>query len=140
MVSEMLLNKLISDIMTVASQTLNEKEVEDKFGTTISTIFGIDKVVFKTIDKDYHEANSLNDYLINTKKPYVDNQLSDYSAFKELIEYKNQGYKSCALIPITTNNDVVVIFETLSKDENRFTPDVLGETSKKLIWQPVLYN
>ncbi|MCL5440441.1 MAG: PAS domain-containing sensor histidine kinase [Candidatus Marsarchaeota archaeon] len=125
MVSEILLNKLINDIMTISSISSDEEEVKLQLGKAISAIFGLDKATFKTLNKDRREANSLNDYLINTKEPYVDNQLSEYSAFKELIEYKNQGYKSCAMIPITTNNDVVVILETLSQEENRFAPNVL---------------
>ena len=128
MVSELLLNKILTDILPFLSNSTNEEEMVSKFSSSVEAVFGIKEVKANGASRS-RAAGSIFDYVINTKKVYTDNQLSEYSAFPELIDYKNKGYRSCALFPIVVNGKVFTILEMLSEQENKFSADLLNSVT-----------
>ncbi|MEM3827263.1 MAG: PAS domain-containing sensor histidine kinase [Candidatus Micrarchaeaceae archaeon] len=128
MASEILLNRIISEILPIINSSASEDELLEKFSSSISTLFGISKVKAVSLYKG-KASGSLLEYVSNTNKAYVDNQLSEYSAFPELIEYKNKGYRSCSVLPIVSNGRVTTIIEMLSEQENKFTEDLVNSVT-----------
>ncbi len=99
------------------------------FTKAVSSSFGIDNVGLTDLKRAQDQSNALQGYIINTKKTYIDNQLSEYSAFPELISYKNRGFKSCAIMPLIADGKVVSMLEMLSKDENKFSDELVGSVA-----------
>jgi signal transduction histidine kinase len=128
----LLVNKLFQDLIATTSNVLGEDETQRKLSETIGLLFGIDKVsiirLYRNEGSDSRN-NELFGYILNTKKLYVDNQLSEYSSFPELIEYKNRGFKSCAIVPVVLGGRVVSIIEMLSFLENKFTNELVGSAA-----------
>jgi PAS domain S-box-containing protein len=121
------MSRLLLEMMPIAASAAAEEEIVAGFSKSISSFFGIDEVLLYNI-KDRTDKQ-LDDYLINTKKPYVDNLLSAYSAFPEFIEFKNNGFKSCAMVPLIADGKVHSILRMLSKKENCFSDGMLRSVS-----------
>ena len=124
-----LISKMFQDIIIATNTTLLDEEVGRKFARMIGDFFGIEKVVISTANRNEVTQNNLYGYVTNTKKTYVDNQLSEYSSFPELINYKNRGFKSCAIVPIVVSGKVVSIVEMLSSLENKFSDELITSAS-----------
>jgi PAS domain S-box-containing protein len=129
MAENFLISKMLQEIIVAANRALVEEDAERQFAYMISEFFGIDKVMISSINKSEGMQNELYGYVSNTKKTYVDNQLSEYSSFPELINYKNRGFKSCALVPIVVSGKVVSIVEMLSSLENKFSDELISSAS-----------
>ncbi|MGC8478971.1 MAG: ATP-binding protein [Candidatus Micrarchaeia archaeon] len=125
MALEIVLNKIIEEVLPMLGSASNEDDLLGKFSSSLSTLFGISSVNAIGTYKSKVQG-SLFEYVLNTKKVYVDNQLSEYSAFPELIEYRNRGYKSCSVLPVVSNGKVVTLLEMLSEQENKFTEDLVN--------------
>jgi PAS domain S-box-containing protein len=116
-------SKLLTDISQVLNGTQDNIDIPNNFAGLVTSLFGIDKA---TVTEIKEEANSaVCEYISNTKKAYVDNQLSEFSAFPELIGHKNAGYRSYAAIPILVDGKVSFVLEMLSNFENKFSPDMM---------------
>ena len=89
-------------------------------GDRLKKFFGADDIIIKDVYKNSKDRTQTEDFLINTGKPYVDNRLSGYSAFGELINYNNMGFKSCMMLPIKTQTRQFGIITFLSKKEDTF--------------------
>ena len=129
MPDEPVLNKMLHEIIEAANRSIAEGETERHFSDMMNQFFGIEKVLISTIDRAEGQKNELYGYVSNTRKIYVDNQLSEYSSFPELIKYKNRGFKSCALVPIVVNGKVVSIVEMLSSLENKFSNELVNSAA-----------
>ena len=129
MVHEMVISKLLLDLIPVTNSAVSEEELTRNFTKIISDYFGIDKVGMTNIYSGDYKSSALLDYVLNTRKPYIDNQLSEFSSFPEFIGYKNRGYKSCAILPVTAGGKVVSVMELLSNSENKFTEDLMSSVS-----------
>lgn len=129
MPEDLLVSKLFKDLVIATSNSLGEEDIERQFTGTIGGIFGVDKVVITANGRTGSSPNDFYGYVTNTKKIYVDNQLSEYSSFPELIGYKNRGYKSCAAVPIIVSGKVVSIVEMLSLSENKFSNELINSAS-----------
>jgi PAS domain S-box-containing protein len=124
----MVMSKFLADVIAVANSSYTDDDSLKQFAGSISRSFGLDRstvMALKPEDQGLSESN-LDGYIKNTKRPYIDNQLSDYSAFPELISYKNDGYRSCALVPLVVNGRVISVLELLSKSENKFSEKMMG--------------
>jgi PAS domain S-box-containing protein len=128
MASEIFLNHIVSDILPIISSSASDEELLSKFSSSISSLFGISRVNAINLYKS-KATGSLFEYVMNTKKAYIDNQLSEYSAFPELIEYRNKGYKSCSVVPVSSNGRVVTLLEMLSEQENKFTDELISNVT-----------
>jgi PAS domain S-box-containing protein len=124
-----LISKMLQDVINATNNNLGDDEIEKHFSNMIGEFFGIDKVVINSATKIENQQNELYGYIFNTRKTYIDNQLSEYSSFPQLISYKSRGYKSCAVVPIIVSGKVVSIVEMLSISENKFSNDLITSAS-----------
>ena len=125
MADDIFLDKFIFDILPIANTQSGPDESSPQFSGIISDMFGIDKVEIHSAKKIEGSSSSLLGYVINTRKPYIDNQLSEYSAFPEMILQRNNGYSSCAAIPIIASGKVIGVLEMLSRVQGKFTEDLI---------------
>ncbi len=112
-------------------------------GEKLRKFLGADDFKIKDFYINPNDRTQTDDFLINTEKPYLDNNLSGYSAFPELINYKNKNFKSCLMLPIKTKNIQFGIIVLLSLKENSFDQknlklygfigDLIGEEYEKKI-------
>lgn len=121
--------KLFQELIVATASSIGEEETQRRLIDAMSSALGIEKVSINSIYKEDMSANELYGYISNTRKTYVDNQLSEYSSFPELIKYKNRGFKSCALVPVILNGKVVAIVEMLSFLENKFGEELISSAS-----------
>ncbi len=120
MIEEITVNRLLTDIIPIASSSVSEEDMKRNFSDIVVKLFGLETVNFNDL-REKESESAIEGYIKNTKKTYIDNQLSEYSAFPELISYRNKGYKSCAFLPLLANGKVVSIVEMLSSSENKFS-------------------
>ncbi|MGI0100869.1 MAG: ATP-binding protein [Candidatus Micrarchaeaceae archaeon] len=129
MPDNLVISKILHDIIATTNSSLGDGESERKLTHMMSDIFGIEKVAIVSAASHGGTQGGLYDYVSNTKKPYVDNQLSEYSSFPELIGYKNRGFRSCAIVPVVINGRVTSIVEMLSNSENKFSGELINNAS-----------
>lgn len=127
MPENLLISRMLSGIIAATSSALPGDDSVQRFARMIGDFFGIERVIIKTLDSGMHDG--LYGYISNTKKAYVDNQLSEYSSFPELIDYKSRGFRSYAILPIVINGKVVSIAEMLSTAENKFSDELISSAS-----------
>lgn len=120
------LQRLISGLFDMERSNLSVDEMLQRFGAKMQEMFWIDRVDTKLIaSKDTPLAPS-EESVANTLKPYVDNRLSSYSSFGDLINYYNSGFRSCAVIPLIEVGRAFAITIMLSKNEEKFGSELQG--------------
>lgn len=120
------LEATISRIIAISS-TVSEEELEPSLAACLSEAFGVETVRIKS--ELAQGSSNLLDYVVNTKRPYIDNELSEYSSFPELTLYWSRGQKSCAFVPVLLNGRVVSVIEMVSRKENIFTQDIVSSAT-----------
>ena len=138
MLETVIVDRIITELFSVGRSTKDTDELLSLFGSKTKELFGVDEVKVSSTYPDRGNLTSLEDYTRNTGKPYVDNRLSDYSAFPELIKYSSMGYRSCALVPAIVDGSSVFVLTLLSKKEDRFDNSLI-ETSN-LVSNMVAYQ
>ena len=103
----------------------NDDALEKEFSDMIMQSFSIEKINFLNIYKKIDSGQEYS-YILNSKKIFIDNELSEYSTFTKSIEYKNKGYRSYAVIPIFIYTKPVLILELLSTQKNKFTQEAIN--------------
>ena len=126
---ELSVSKFLLDIIPVASAPVSEEEIVGTFTRSVAQIFGVDKVEISEARQRDGAENALDGYIVNTKKAYIDNQLSEYSAFPELIEFRNSGYHSCAVLPLIGDGRVFSFLKLLSVRENKFSDELVNSVA-----------
>ncbi len=126
MVDDIFISKFITELLPMASSAMDEQNLSNAFVDMIKKEFGLDNVELADIHSGNKNIEQLDDYISNTRKIYIDNQLSEFSAFPELINYKMKGFSSCAIIPVIGNGRVISSLRLLSKQENRFTQKMIS--------------
>ncbi len=121
--------KLLNELIPVLSSATNDEELSKHFSSVIANTFGIEQVSMDSMSDERVPSSTLEGYLFNTRKPYIDNQLSEFSSFPELINYRSKGYKSCAIVPVIVNGRLIAVLRLLSTSENKFTEEVTGSIS-----------
>ncbi|MGC8587242.1 MAG: ATP-binding protein [Candidatus Micrarchaeia archaeon] len=122
MVENAALNKLLLALFDFDARLQNPDDFVERFGIEIKDTFGVDETRARVLGRK-DGITQVEEYAINTNRPYVDNRLSGYSAFAELINYYNSGFKSCAVLPIAPGGKAIGIITLLSKNENSFSPE-----------------
>jgi PAS domain S-box-containing protein len=129
-VQEMVVSKMLLELISMSNGvTLGEDEAARNFTRLVSDYFGIDRAEIISVYNGDYQRGALLDYVLNTRKTYVDNQLSEFSSFPELIGYKNSGYKSCAVMPMLAGGKSVAVLELLSKSENKFGDELINSVA-----------
>ncbi len=129
MAQELTTNRLLLDIIPIATSTISEEELINRFTSSVSSIYGVEKVFISDMKKKEEMENALEGYIRNTKKPIIDNQLSEYSTFAEFIGYRNNGYHSCAVIPLVADGKVFSLLQMLSVKENKFSEEIVSNVT-----------
>ena len=125
MAEDIVIKRFMSEIISRISSIGEYERITAEFSSISKDILGIDKLDI-ILPSEKSGIGKLEEYVLNTRKPYVDNQLSDYSAFPELIELKNMGYVSCAAVPFIIGGKVGSIAKFASKAQEKFNPEILG--------------
>ncbi len=116
---------LLTEMIGISKEAATTEALLSKFSEKVKTNFGIDSFVIKDVHKNKETVNSAEEFAMNTGKPYIDNRLSQYSSFPELIRYYNEGYKSCLILPVGEGKKAFGIVTLLSKNEDKFDNSLL---------------
>ncbi|MEM0200841.1 MAG: PAS domain-containing sensor histidine kinase [Candidatus Micrarchaeaceae archaeon] len=130
-------------------KVISDQEYLSFVGEKLKKFLSADEFKSKNFYIKPEDRTQTDDFLINTEKPYVDNNLSGYSAFPELINYKNKNFKSCLMLPIRTKNTQFGIIILLSLKENAFDQkniklyeffsNMIGEEYEKILFNEKNY-
>ncbi len=123
MADNLVLQKLFDELIPIANSGSDKSDISTQFSSRIKEFFGLDRAVMNPVGSS--TSSALSNYLINTKKPYIDNQLSEYSDFPELVSRHAEGYSSCAVVPVMANGRVTHLIELYSKIQGRFSQDIV---------------
>ncbi|MGC8628765.1 MAG: ATP-binding protein [Candidatus Micrarchaeia archaeon] len=116
---------LLKEVFELAASSKDLNSLLTLASGAIAARLGLDKVLFDKIDSNRNQISQFQEYIINTLKPYVDNKLSRYSAFPELINYFNSGYKSGVVLPIVAESRPILLLTALSKQEDKFNDELV---------------
>ncbi len=117
---------ILSAVMNLYKEANTPADLMKRFSAKIQGVSGVDNVIVREHSAD-NKAGGFEEFIFNTRKPYVDNSLSGYSAFPELIEYYNKGYKSCMVLPISAYDKKFGMLVLLSKQEEAFGGNAISD-------------
>ncbi len=139
MVEDIFVSKFLMDMLEILRGNEN---VEENFKKYLINMFGIEKIDINLFKKNSLQQSSIEAYVYNTKKVYIDNEINEYSAFPELLNFKNMGYSSCLISPIKANEKIIGELRLFSTSPNKFTSDIsnLIELSTTLFGLNLDYN
>ncbi len=120
--------RFLSGLSTVATGGVTKEELIKYFTDLVKDSFGIERAKIVDLDSE-NSGGTIGRQVVSARKQYIDNSLSDYSSFAELIGYSNEGFKSYAALPIMADGKAVSMLELLSRNENKFTPEIVSGVS-----------
>ena len=121
----------VNEILNMSREATDFGNFLNKLGDRLRLELGADRAIVKDMRPGV-KASAAEDFVLNNEKPYLDNRLSGYSAFKELIEYHNSGYKSSLLLPLSAERRSFGIITLLSKREDAFSEKIVDHISLAL--------
>ncbi len=112
------LEQPISDI---ASLSIGDPEsFLGAFTDSLRKATGAEISQFKNLRKQGAKPTQGEEFILNTGVPYLDNSLSSYSAFPELINFFNSGFKSCIILPLKMSGSFIGTITLLSRKDRFF--------------------
>ncbi len=114
--------KMIGKAIDICREPYTAYELIENFGSASKECTGAVKTIIKEVDAS-EKINRSEETVLNSKKPYVDNRLNSYSGFVELIEYFRKGFRSCLIVPISTEKNNFGVLTVLSDKEEFFSKD-----------------
>ncbi len=124
MIDNLAITKILTDFSEMNNLGLPADKLVERFSDEVTMLFGIDKADVKMLGQKKDNTLKVEELVATMNKPYVDNKLSDYSEFPDLIVFFRNGYKSCSITPINVGGRVICVLTALSKKENKFNDDV----------------
>ncbi len=121
-------DNIVIETLGISTKSSSYRDLLYKFGDYLKALLSIDEIIVK----EYSPSSVIvaaEEVVLNTGKPYVDNELSDYSAFPELIKYYNNGFRSCAIIPMSKDGRHFGTITLLSKTNEGFGEDKINMLS-----------
>ncbi len=112
--------QVVADVFEMSRESGSKEDLLAKFAARIGGAMGIEYVLVKDTYSDRDRLDGLDAFVMNTGKPYVDNRLSGYSAFPELIKHYNLGFRSCTMLPVSVEGKPVLVATFLSRQEDKF--------------------
>ena len=112
-------DRVISDMLQLGRESQGYGDLLSRFSDYLKSSLDVDKAVLMDASR-LDRLRPADEVALNTRKPYIDNGLSDYSAFNELIEYYNSGFRCCAIVPLVNDGKALATITLLSKDEKGF--------------------
>lgn len=125
MVENILIGRLISDLLEVSNKSTTDESLRKGFESVISGLLGIDTAEIVQMYNRQPPDSQVFVYVSNTRKPYIDNEISSFSEFPEIIEMGSKGYKSGIIFPVMVNGNIVASMNLFSKSPNRFTKELV---------------
>lgn len=119
--------QLVADVFEMSKEAGGREELLNRFAAKLGSAAGIDYVLAKDAYSGKHTLDGLDEFVINTGKPYVDNRLSGYSAFPELIKHYNLGFRSCMLLPVIVEGKPIMVTTFLSRQEDKFDAGIASK-------------
>ncbi|MDE1834360.1 MAG: PAS domain-containing protein, partial [Candidatus Micrarchaeota archaeon] len=110
-------DKVLMGILSISRESQTPKDLVNKCADFLKGTYGVEQAIIK--DPQQGKLGSVDEYTLNTTKPFIDSNLSSYSTFAELIEYYNRGFKFCAVLPIVREGRPFGTITLLSKDGTR---------------------
>ncbi len=117
-------DRLVLDLLQVSKEASSCRELVARSGDYLKIKLGAEEVIVKEASNSSFAA--ADEVALNTGKPYVDNSLSGYSAFADLIQYNNRGFRCCVVIPILKDTKRFGTVTLLSKDDGGFSQEDVG--------------
>ncbi|MCL5008632.1 MAG: ATP-binding protein [Candidatus Marsarchaeota archaeon] len=90
------------------------------FAEQLRQASGAEVVYCKDFFQKSDKPSQGEEFILNTGTPYLDNSLSKYSSFPELINFFNAGFRSCIVVPIKDKENAIGIISLLSKKDRFF--------------------
>jgi PAS domain S-box-containing protein len=119
-------DRIIAEIFAAGATAGGVEDVLERSCLKIKELLLADDARVRSTYHGKAGISPLEEFVINTSKPYVDNRLSDYSAFAELVKYFNSGFRSCALVPVFFEGSAVFVLTLLSRREDAFGSEAIG--------------
>ncbi len=116
---------IIEGLLPIAAGAGNEAELELRLTEAIKQLTSADEVIILPLFKENQQPKPLDEYVANTRLPYIDNQLSEFSAFPELLQYQKAGFRSCMVLPAFANGKVILTAHMLSFNEGAFSEEIV---------------
>src|SRR5271157_228193 len=113
-------DRLIAEIFAAGGSAGSIDDLLERASLKMRELLPVDDARIRSTYHGKAGISALEEFVINTSKRYVDNRLSDYSAFQELVKYFNSGFRSCALIPVFFEGKNVFVLTLLSRREDGF--------------------
>lgn len=113
--------RLLQEAMDIGVESSGPSDLLKRLGSKMKEALGADALVVKEVYQKEEKLTQSEEAAVNTRKPYLDNRLSSYSAF-DLINYFNVGYRSCLILPVSTERTAFGVITLLSAKEERFDP------------------
>ncbi len=104
----------------ISRESATVSEMLAKLSSMLKESLGAEEAVTKDVYQMKGELSQAEEAALNTKMPYLDNRLSSYSGFVDLINYFSAGFRSCLMIPIATEQNNFGIITLLSRKEECF--------------------
>jgi len=118
---------LAAELLEEINRSSGADDLLVNISSYLESKFKLDKALFYDLYRSDKGTSQYSEFVINTLKPYVDNKLSGYSAFPELVGYYTSGYRSCMTVPVIVATKPALLLTLLSRQEDQFS-----EQSKQL--------
>lgn len=125
---------LLQDAIAISKESISVAEMLKRLGLRIKERLGAEEIVMKDLYQKDVKVSQAEEVALNTKKPYLDNRLSGYSAF-DLVNFFRQGYRSCLVLPIASERNWFGVLTFLASKEEAFDSsqlELLGITCSML--------
>lgn len=126
MADQSISGKSLLELMEMERRSPSISDLVGNAALKLKELSNADSVSVKDMSSGDARLSQFEEFAINTGKSYVDNRLSSFSAFPDLIGYYNQGFKSCMAIPITSDSRPFGMITLLSRSENLFDDQLSG--------------
>lgn len=113
-------DRLLQEAIGISRESVTVADMLRKFSAKVKEVLGADEVLIKDIYLNNENLTQTEEVALNTMAPYLDNRLSGYSAYADLINYYNSGFKSCVVMPIATERRGFGILIILARREEGF--------------------
>ncbi len=112
--------RLMQDAIDLGRSAYGIPELLMRLGEKMKGACGADEVMVSEVKPDEKNPGQAQKAVVSTARPYLDNSLSNYSAFAELINYYKTGFRSCLLVPVATERSGFGVITLLSRREDGF--------------------
>ena len=120
------IDRLMTEVLGLGREAGSVSDLLSKSGQRIKSAFMADEVTSKDLTARGASRTQTDEALLSGGKPYLDNRLSDYSAFPELISSYKAGFRSCAVLPVVAEGKGLGMITLLSRSEDAFDQNASG--------------